>query len=58
MSTPKRKSTTDKTRQQVSDEVALFLKDGGKIKQIDSGISGQKERSGPQQIVLGKQPDR
>jgi hypothetical protein len=42
------------THESIADQVSAFLASGGKIQQIDSGISGQKNLSGPRHIVLGK----
>ncbi len=37
---PKKAPKAEKSRDQIEDEVAAFLKSGGKIKQIDTGESG------------------
>ncbi|MDT8428681.1 MAG: hypothetical protein RQ757_07940 [Pseudomonadales bacterium] len=36
----------------LAEHVDAFLKSGGKVKHIPSGISGQTTTSGPRQIVL------
>ena len=39
-------------RENLSKHVDAFLKAGGKVQQIPSGVSGQTSTSGPRQIVL------
>ena len=40
------------SRDDSADHVEAFLKAGGKVQQIPSGVSGQTSTSGPRQIVL------
>lgn len=40
------------TRDDLEEHIAAFLKAGGKVQQIPSGVSGQTSTSGPRQIVL------
>ena len=40
------------SRDDLAEHVAAFLKAGGKVQQIPSGVSGQTSTSGPRQIVL------
>ncbi|AKH70194.1 hypothetical protein IMCC21906_02543 [Spongiibacter sp. IMCC21906] len=42
----------------IADQTAAFLASGGKIDQINSGISGQYSTTGSKQISLGKKPAR
>ena len=39
-------------RDDLAEHVEAFLKAGGKVQQIPSGVSGQTSTSGPRQIVL------
>jgi hypothetical protein len=40
------------SRDDLAEHVEAFLKAGGKVQQIPSGVSGQTSTSGPRQIVL------
>ena len=40
------------TREDLAEHIEAFLKAGGKVQQIPSGVSGQTSTSGPRQIVL------
>ena len=40
------------SRDDLAKHVEAFLKAGGKVQQIPSGVSGQTSTSGPRQIVL------
>ena len=40
------------TREDLEEHIAAFLKAGGKVQKIPSGVSGQTSTSGPRQIVL------
>ena len=44
------------TSASIAAQVEAFLKQGGAIQQIDNGVSGQKEVSGPRHITLGNKP--
>ncbi len=37
----------------IAEEIAIFLKSGGKIQQIPTGVSGQVNLAGPKHIKLG-----
>ena len=37
----------------IAEETAIFLKSGGKIQQIPTGVSGQVNLAGPKHIKLG-----
>lgn len=58
--TPSRQKTTTKrknavageTHESIAAQTAAFLKGGGKISKIKSGISGQQKLSGPRHISL------
>jgi len=52
MATKPKKDPALDNRVNLSNHVDAFLKSGGKVKQIPSGISGQTTTSGPRQIVL------
>ena len=52
MSNRSKKEATVNTRVDLEEHVAAFLKAGGKVQQIPSGVSGQTSTSGPRQIVL------
>jgi hypothetical protein len=52
MATKPKKETQVDNRVNLSEHIDAFLKSGGKVKQIPSGISGQTTTSGPRQIVL------
>ena len=40
------------SRDDLASHIEAFLKAGGKVQQIPSGVSGQTSTSGPRQIVL------
>lgn len=44
------------TSESIASQVEAFLKQGGEIKQIDTGVSGQKDTAGPRHITLGNKP--
>jgi hypothetical protein len=50
----KKQAAATETHESIADQVSAFLAAGGEIQQIKSGISGQKNLSGPRHIVLGK----
>lgn len=52
MATKPKKDHAADNRINLSEHVEAFLKSGGKVKQIPSGISGQTTTTGPRQIVL------
>lgn len=39
-------------RDDLAEHIEAFLKAGGKVQQIPSGVTGQTSTSGPRQIVL------
>ena len=48
-------SKTDESagsKDDIAEHIQAFLKAGGKVQQIPSGVSGQTSTSGPRQIVL------
>ncbi len=47
-----KKESVVKTRDDLAEHIEAFLKAGGKVQQIPSGVSGQTSTSGPRQIVL------
>ena len=46
-------NTKKKAQLSIAEETAIFLKSGGKIQQIPTGLSGQINQSGPKHIKLG-----
>ncbi len=50
-SKPKKDAAPDR-KINLAEQVEAFLKAGGTVKKIPSGISGQTTTSGPRQIVL------
>jgi hypothetical protein len=52
MSNKSKKEAAVSTRVDLEEHIAEFLKSGGKVQQIPSGVSGQTSTSGPRQIVL------
>ncbi|MBL6745465.1 MAG: hypothetical protein ISP88_06100 [Pseudomonadales bacterium] len=52
MSNKSKKEAAVSTRVDLEEHIAAFLKSGGKVQQIPSGVSGQTSTSGPRQIVL------
>lgn len=49
-----KKSASKETHQTIQDQTAAFLKAGGKIQEVATGVTGQKYVTGRRQIVLGK----
>ena len=56
MSNKSKKEAVVNTRDDLEEHIAAFLKAGGKVQQIPSGVSGQTSTSGPRQIVLATKP--
>lgn len=52
MANKAKKEAAVSTREDLEEHIAAFLKAGGKVQQIPSGVSGQTSTSGPRQIVL------
>ena len=52
MASKSKKEATVSNRADLAKHVEAFLKAGGKVQQIPSGVSGQTSTSGPRQIVL------
>ena len=52
MANKSRKDAVVSNRADLAKHVDAFLKAGGKVQQIPSGVSGQTSTSGPRQIVL------
>ena len=48
----RKKVAAETSREDLEKHVAAFLKAGGKVQQIPTGVSGQTSTSGPRQIVL------
>tara|TARA_Y100000588_G_C13605018_1_gene648725 strand:- start:5 stop:181 length:177 start_codon:yes stop_codon:yes gene_type:complete len=47
-----KKDSVDSNHENLAEQIEAFLKAGGKVQQIPSGVSGQTSTSGPRQIVL------
>ena len=47
-----KKESVISSREDLANHIEAFLKAGGKVQQIPSGVSGQTSSSGPRQIVL------
>ncbi len=45
------------TQRSIEEQTAAFLKCGGKVQQIPSGVTGQVNLAGPRHITLGKKPE-
>lgn len=52
MANKPKKEAVVSSREDLEEHIATFLKSGGKVQQIPSGVSGQTSTSGPRQIVL------
>jgi hypothetical protein len=52
MANKAKKSSSVTSRSDLEQHIAEFLKAGGKVQKIPSGVSGQTSTSGPRQIVL------
>ncbi len=52
MANKSKKDAAVSNRADLAEHVDAFLKSGGKVQQIPSGVSGQTSTSGPRQIVL------
>ena len=44
------------TSESIAAQIDAFLKQGGEIQKIETGVSGQKTTSGPRHITLGNRP--
>ena len=52
MANKSKKDAAVSNRADLAQHVDAFLKSGGKVQEIPSGVSGQTSTSGPRQIVL------
>ncbi len=52
MANKSKKAAAVSNRADLMQHIDTFLKAGGKVQQIPSGVSGQTSTSGPRQIVL------
>ncbi|MDB0051517.1 hypothetical protein OAE08_04945 [Gammaproteobacteria bacterium] len=52
MANKSKKDAAVSNRADLAQHVDKFLKSGGKVQEIPSGVSGQTSTSGPRQIVL------
>jgi len=52
MANKSKKSVPIASRADLNEHISEFLKSGGKVQKIPSGVSGQTSTSGPRQIVL------
>lgn len=51
---PVKEQSEEFTSDNIENQVAAFLAQGGKIQEIPLGVSGQVATSGPRHITLGK----
>lgn len=49
----KKQPSAVQTSQSIEDQTKAFLEGGGKIENINSGVSGQQSMAGPKHISLG-----
>jgi len=52
MASKSKREAAVSNRDDLEAHIKAFLKSGGKVQQIPSGVSGQTSTSGPRQIVL------
>ena len=52
MANKSKKDAAVSNRADLAEHITAFLKAGGKVQEIPSGVSGQTSTSGPRQIVL------
>ena len=52
MANKAKKEAAISSREDLEEHIEAYLKSGGKVQQIPSGVSGQTSTSGPRQIVL------
>ena len=55
-SKPKKQPAATETSQSIEEQTKAFLESGGKIEQINTGVSGQQSMAGPKHITLGNKP--
>ncbi|MCO1334170.1 hypothetical protein MO867_07415 [Microbulbifer sp. OS29] len=55
-SSNRKQPTPLETSESIEEQVKAFLAEGGEIKQVPKGVSGQTNTSGPKHITLGKKP--
>lgn len=53
MATKKKQAPQEESSKSIAAQTEAFLKAGGKINQIDTGVSGQQSVAGPKHIQLG-----
>lgn len=49
----KKQSAAVETSQSIDAQIEAFLKSGGTIEKINTGVSGQQSMAGPKHITLG-----
>ena len=52
----KKQPAAAETSLSIEEQTKAFLKQGGEIEQINSGVSGQQSMAGPKHITLGNKP--
>ncbi|MCP3907428.1 MAG: hypothetical protein GY712_05360 [Oceanicoccus sp.] len=52
----KKQPDATETSLSIEEQTAAFLKAGGAIEQIESGVSGQQSMAGPKHITLSNKP--
>jgi len=55
-SKPKKQPAASETSKSIEEQTKAFLASGGKIEEINTGVSGQQSISGPKHITLGNKP--
>ncbi|WP_339338650.1 hypothetical protein [uncultured Oceanicoccus sp.] len=56
MAVKKKQPNASETSLSIEEQTAAFLKAGGAIEQIASGVSGQQSMAGPKHITLSTKP--
>jgi hypothetical protein len=58
MAAKPKKSAAVETHESIAAQTAAFLKAGGEIQQVATGVTGYQKLAGPRQIVLGNPSDK
>lgn len=54
----KKPQTDIHTRESIQDDIESFLKQGGKIEEVPTGVSGVVPQKGPRHIVIQSSKDK
>jgi hypothetical protein len=52
-----KRPAASETSKSIQEQTKAFLKAGGEIEQVRSGVSGQQNLAGPKHITLGKKSE-